>query len=45
MKLADSPIKGHLGNCSNMEHLFSIHNLILNNVSKHEFSLKAHSQV
>ena len=27
---ADSAIQGHLDNCSNVEHLFSINNLILN---------------
>ena len=28
----DSAIKGHLGSCSNVEHLFSIYNFILHNV-------------
>ena len=36
---ADSAIKGHLDNCSNVEHLFSINNLILNDASTHEFRL------
>ena len=36
---ADSAIKGHLDNFSNVEHLFSIINLILNNVNTHEFKL------
>ena len=36
---ADSAIKGHLGNCLNLEHLFSINNLILNDVNTHEFRL------
>ena len=35
----DSDIKGHLDNCSNVEHLFSIHNLILNDINTHEFRL------
>ena len=33
---ADSGIKGHLDNCSNLEHLFSINNLILNDVNTHD---------
>ena len=36
---ADSAIKGHLDNCLNVEHLFSINNLILNDVNTHEFRL------
>ena len=36
---ADSLIKGHLDNCSNVEHLFSINNLILNDVKTHVFRL------
>ena len=36
---ADSAIKGHLDNCVNVEHLFSIDNLILNDVNKHECRL------
>ena len=36
---ADSAIKGHLDNCSNVEHLFSINNLMLNDVNTHEFRL------
>ena len=36
---ADSAIKGHLDNCLNLEHLFSINNLILNDVNTHEFRL------
>ena len=36
---ADSAIKGHLDNCSNVEHLFSINNLMLNDVNTHEFML------
>ena len=36
---ADSPIKGHLDNWLNMEHLFSIKSLILNDVNTHEFRL------
>ena len=35
----DSAIKGHLGNCLNVEHLFSINNVILNDVNRHEFRL------
>ena len=29
---ADSAIKGHLDNCSSVEHLFAINNLMLNDV-------------
>ena len=36
---ADSAIKGHLDNCSNMVHLFFINNLELNDVNMHEFRL------
>ena len=36
---ADSAIKGHPDNCSNVEHLFSINNLILNDANTHEFRL------
>ena len=36
---ADSAIKGHFDNCLNVKHLFSINNLTLNDVSKHEFRL------
>ena len=36
---ANSAIKGHLDNCLNLEHLFSINNLILNDVNTHEFRL------
>ena len=36
---ADSVIKGHFHNCLNMEHLFSINSLILNDVNTHEFRL------
>ena len=36
---ADSAIKGHFDNCLNVKHLFSINNLILNDVNKHEFRL------
>ena len=36
---ADSAIKGNLDNCLNVEHLFSINNLILNDVNTHEFRL------
>ena len=32
-------INGHLDNCLNEEHLFSINNLILNDVNPHEFML------
>ena len=32
-------IKGHLDNCSNVEHLFYINNLMLNDVNTHEFTL------
>ena len=32
---ANSAIKGHLDNCLNLEHLFSINNLILNDVNTH----------
>ena len=35
----DSAIKGHLDNCLNVEHLFSINNLLLNDVNTHEFRL------
>ena len=30
----DSAIKGHLDNCLNVEHIFSINNLILHDVNK-----------
>ena len=36
---ADSVIKGHLDNCLNLEHLFSINNLTLNDINTHEFRL------
>ena len=36
---ADSAIKGHFDNCLNVKHLFSINNLTLNDVNKHEFRL------
>ena len=36
---ADSAIKGHLDNCSNVEHLFSINNFMLNDTNTHEFRL------
>ena len=36
---AGSAIKGHLDNCSNVEHLFFIINFILNNVKTHECRL------
>ena len=36
---ADSAIEVHLNNCSNVEHLFSINNLILNDINTHEFRL------
>ena len=36
---ADSAPKGHLDNCLNVEHLFSINNVILNDVNTHEFRL------
>ena len=32
-------IKGHLDNCLNMKHLFSINNLVLNDVNTHYFRL------
>ena len=35
----DSAIKGHLDNFLNVEHLFSINNLILNDVNTYEFRL------
>ena len=35
----DSAIKGHLDNYTNVKHLFSIHNLILNDINTHEFRL------
>ena len=35
----DSEIKGCLDNYSNVEHLFSINNLILNDVNTHKFRL------
>ena len=37
--LADSAIKGNLDNCSNVQHFFSINNLILNDVNANEFML------
>ena len=36
---ADSAIKGQLDNCLNVENLFSINNLILNDTNTHEFRL------
>ena len=36
---ADSTIKKHLNNCSNVNHLFSIYNVIFNGAIKHEFRL------
>ena len=36
---ANSAIKGRLDNCLNVEHLFFINNLILNDVNTHEFRL------
>ena len=36
---ADSAIKGHFDNCLNVKHLFSINNLILNDVNTHEYRL------
>ena len=36
---ANSAIKGHLDNSLNVEHLFSINNLILNEVNTHKFRL------
>ena len=36
---ADSAINGLIDNCSNVEHLFFIHNLIVNDVNTHEFRL------
>ena len=36
---ADSAITGHIDNCLNVEHLFSINNLILNDVNTHEIRL------
>ena len=35
----DSAIKGHLDNGLNVEHLFSIKNLIMNDVNTHKFRL------
>ena len=35
----NSAIKGHLDNCLNVQHLFSINNFILNDVNRHEFWL------
>ena len=37
--LVDSEIKGHLDNCLNMEYLFFINSLILDDVNKHNFRL------
>ena len=34
---ADSAIKGQHDNSSNLEHLFSVNNLILHDVNTHEF--------
>ena len=34
---ADSAIKGYIDICSNVKHLFSMNNLMLNNVNTHEF--------
>ena len=36
---ADSAIKRHLDNCSNVEHLFSINDFVLNDANTHEFRL------
>ena len=36
---ADSTINGLTDNCSNVEHLFFIHNLTVNDVNTHEFRL------
>ena len=36
---ANSAINGHLDNCSNVEHLLSIHNLILNVANMCDFRL------
>ena len=36
---ADLAIKGHLDNCSNVEHLFSINDFVLNDTNMHEFTL------
>ena len=36
---ADSAIKGHLNNCSNVKYLSSINNLMLNDDNTHEFKL------
>ena len=36
---ADLAIKGHLDNCSNVEHLFSINNLMLSDVNTHQSRL------
>ena len=36
---AGSAIKGHLDNCSKVEHLFFIINFILNNIKTHEYRL------
>ena len=36
---ADSAIKGHLNNCSNVKYLSSINNLMLNDDNRHEFKL------
>ena len=35
---ADLAIKGYLGDCLNVDHLFTINNLILNVVNTHELS-------
>ena len=36
---ADSAIKGHLNNCSNVKYLSSMNNLMLNDDNTHEFKL------
>ena len=36
---ADSAIKRHLDNCSNVEHLFCINDFVLNDANTHEFRL------
>ena len=36
---ADSASKGHFDNCLNVKHLFSVNNLILNDVNTHKFML------
>ena len=39
MPSANSAINGHLDNCSNVEHLLSMHNLILNDANTRDFRL------